>query len=504
MEKDLIETTKRAPTCFISYSWDTAKHQEWVLMLAYKLHKSGIFTQLDVWDVKGGADLPSFMEKAITDSDHVLVVCTPKYALRAKEGEGGVGYENCIITGQVFRACAEPTKFIPILRSGSSKNAIPAYLGGKKYFDFTDDKVFSSKFNDLLRDLLGKPLHPRPQLGILPPLDAEPDPIPPLPAPEPTHEDRHSSASPLGLRLASTLKSLGDAKTRLGEVDGARDYYTEAVKLFTKEHSDLGIANVLRSLGDLESRLGEVDGARDHYTEAVKLFTKEHSDLGLANVLKSLGNLESRLGEVDGARDHYMEAQKLFTKEHSDLGLANVLRSLGDLESRVKKNDTARDRYTEAIKLYTKQQASLGLANTLVSLGNLENRLGEIEGAREHYTKAAKLYTKQRNNLGLANTLRSIGNLELTLRRFPQAKVHYVKARGFYIAERDMTGLACTDAELARVAHALEQTAEADQYLDEGIRAAQTSNVPSVVRYVAKARTEIHPGAGKHNGEPGA
>ena len=46
--------------------------------------------------------LSSFMESGIRDSDYVIMICTPKYAKKANEREGGVGIENTIITGEYY------------------------------------------------------------------------------------------------------------------------------------------------------------------------------------------------------------------------------------------------------------------------------------------------------------------------------------------------------------------------------------------------------------------
>ena len=115
----------------------------------------------------------------------------------------------------------------------------------------------------------------------------------------------------------------------------------------------------------------------------------------------------------------------------------------------------------------------------LTSLGDLENRLGDVAHAREHLTEAMTLFAQQRSNLGLANTLRGLGDLELALGQLQQADTYYGRARGLYIADHEPMGLAYTCAELVRLAHALNQPEQADQYLDEGMRAAQASNVPS-------------------------
>ena len=46
--------------------------------------------------------MPLFMEKSISDSDYVLVICTPKYKEKSDNRKGGVGYEGHIISGELL------------------------------------------------------------------------------------------------------------------------------------------------------------------------------------------------------------------------------------------------------------------------------------------------------------------------------------------------------------------------------------------------------------------
>ena len=75
------ERTNAEATCFISYSWDNEEHKEWVRRLATELSQKGVFVYLDQWDVHPGMDLTGYMEKGIHESDFVLLVCTPNFAL---------------------------------------------------------------------------------------------------------------------------------------------------------------------------------------------------------------------------------------------------------------------------------------------------------------------------------------------------------------------------------------------------------------------------------------
>ena len=65
------------PTAFISYSWDDEDHKASVKGLAERLRAGGVNVLLDIWGVAPGGQLPEFMEGSVSDSDFVLVICTP-------------------------------------------------------------------------------------------------------------------------------------------------------------------------------------------------------------------------------------------------------------------------------------------------------------------------------------------------------------------------------------------------------------------------------------------
>ena len=165
-----------APTCFISYSWDSEEHNEWVRRLATELKKNGVQTRLDQWDVRLGMDLPQYMETSIRESDIVLLVCTPLFALKANKATGGVGYEKTIVTGEIYQG-ADPCKFTPILRSGTENDALPSYLKSKVYEDFRDDARFQKALERVLRHIFSEPEHSEPALGKKPSFNAIDKPI---------------------------------------------------------------------------------------------------------------------------------------------------------------------------------------------------------------------------------------------------------------------------------------------------------------------------------------
>lgn len=148
---------------FLSYSWDSTPHKLWVADLATNLRKDGLEAIIDQWAVVPGEQLPFFMERAVRDSDFVLVVCTHKYKHRSNERRGGVGYEGDIMTAEVFTGTTR-RKFIPLLREGPYKDAAPSWLLGSVYIDFQGDPYPAASYVALL-DALNNRLGQPPPLG---------------------------------------------------------------------------------------------------------------------------------------------------------------------------------------------------------------------------------------------------------------------------------------------------------------------------------------------------
>jgi hypothetical protein len=141
-------STRPTPTAFISYSWDSEAHKEWVLRFATRLRADGVDVTLDQWHLHPGDQLPAFMERAIRENDYVLIVCTPHYAERSNRRAGGVGYEGDIMTAEFFNSRNE-RKFIPIFRSGQSwDSAAPSWLAAKYRIDLRGTPYREDQYSD--------------------------------------------------------------------------------------------------------------------------------------------------------------------------------------------------------------------------------------------------------------------------------------------------------------------------------------------------------------------
>ena len=148
---------------FISYSWDTDQHKDWVADLADKLTESGYYVLLDQYN-ESGVPLELFMELGIERADKVLVIGTPMYKLKSLTTSGGAPYEGAIIRNALYQDIGTK-KMVPCLRKGTFGGSFPSILGGRTGFDFSDETKIDSEYKRLCDALINRPSRQRPKLG---------------------------------------------------------------------------------------------------------------------------------------------------------------------------------------------------------------------------------------------------------------------------------------------------------------------------------------------------
>ncbi|OCA92612.1 SEFIR domain-containing protein [Pseudobacillus wudalianchiensis] len=164
----------KSPRVFISYSWTTPEHEEWVLNLATRLHADdGVEVILDKWDLKDGHEIYSFMESMVRADekgesivDKVLLICDKGYQEKADNRKGGAGVESQIVSPEIYQDIKQE-KFIPIVAETDDNGTpfLPTYIKGRKYIDLSSDERFEQGYEQLLRNIYQKPQYSKPKKG---------------------------------------------------------------------------------------------------------------------------------------------------------------------------------------------------------------------------------------------------------------------------------------------------------------------------------------------------
>lgn len=157
-----------SPRAFISYSWSSPSHQEWVLALATRLREEGVDVILDKWDLKEGHDALAFIEKMVSDPTvtKVIMVLDKVYAEKADGRQGGVGTETQIISAEVYGK-SDQNKFCAVLSEvdADGRPYLPIYYRSRIYVDLSTDDSYATNYDQLLRWIFNKPAYPKPTLG---------------------------------------------------------------------------------------------------------------------------------------------------------------------------------------------------------------------------------------------------------------------------------------------------------------------------------------------------
>jgi len=135
------------PKVFVSYSWDSKEHQEWVKKLVDDLSSKGIEINFDQKETqRKTTNLYRMMISAFKDYDYVIVVLTETYAKKADNGEGGVGFESNLSYPFLNK---DEDKLILIAR-GDLDKVFPMHLKGYYAIDFTNSEDYDNKLQELV------------------------------------------------------------------------------------------------------------------------------------------------------------------------------------------------------------------------------------------------------------------------------------------------------------------------------------------------------------------
>ncbi|MGP8215660.1 MAG: toll/interleukin-1 receptor domain-containing protein [Bacteroidia bacterium] len=156
------------PVVFISYSHDDSEHKKWVLEFADRLRGDGIDVLLDRYELRLGSSLQHFVETSIAKAEKVIVIFTPNYKLKSDKRAGGVGYEYSILNAELYQKQTNSDKIIPVLRSGTMQDSIPAFMQQFIHLDMSRDEDFDQRYVEIIRHIYGEPELQKPKIGVKP------------------------------------------------------------------------------------------------------------------------------------------------------------------------------------------------------------------------------------------------------------------------------------------------------------------------------------------------
>jgi len=188
--------------------------------------------------------------------------------------------------------------------------------------------------------------------------------------------------------------------------------FEESLALYREAGHDPGVARALMNLGNARSRDGLRDEARQLFEDALGLYKTIGDYFGAAGALMNLGDSYLGEGDIDNAEKWFREAEDIARRTSNKLTLAFVSQYLGVVARHRQDPDTAESRHREGHALFEELGAQTGIIWSQFYLAGLERARGELDRAREMYLEAFDGFRELKLDAGVGCTLSCLAGLE--------------------------------------------------------------------------------------------
>ena len=134
--------------------------------------------------------------------------------------------------------------------------------------------------------------------------------------------------------VAMALEDVGECLAQLGEVEAAREAFSETLELLRAHGTDLEIGKVLVSSGYLDLARGDYERAIAGLEEGVERMRRTSRTSEVAYALVNLGSAHLAFGELTAAEAELLESCSLYRSAMDPVGYAYAVEALGVLKER--------------------------------------------------------------------------------------------------------------------------------------------------------------------------
>lgn len=191
---------------------------------------------------------------------------------------------------------------------------------------------------------------------------------------------------------AVTANNLGFALDLRGRYDEAATLLDRAIALRRAGDEPCELANALLNRGELHRELGEGEGARSCFAEALASARRARDCSLEAAILNALGLAALYAGQPEAALSPLQRSLTL--RRPGERGQAVTLTSLGVAFRGLGRNEDARRAYAEAAPIFARLGDSREEARSLGNIGWLETLTGHDDDALGDFARAGDLFAR--------------------------------------------------------------------------------------------------------------
>ncbi len=174
----------------------------------------------------------------------------------------------------------------------------------------------------------------------------------------------------------------------------------------------------LRLLGDAARRRGNLDQAVDLYERCVSTTDNPH---GVAASLWGLGDVLRQRGQLEQARSFFGRSQQIYKEIGDGHGLGDHLIGLGDLARQALDTATAERFYDDARQVFEGLKNQYGVARSLNGLGDAARLRGDLDRATGLYVRSQEILGHLSSADGLFPRV-NVALADLAAERFTEAR----------------------------------------------------------------------------------
>jgi len=230
---------------------------------------------------------------------------------------------------------------------------------------------------------------------------------------------------------AGRLVLLGAKSLREGYDEAAKEYYSEAYRLYTLVDEPEGRIRALDGLG----RVSGVDFNAWQKAQDLALDSGDNAMIALAGLLEAERLLLSGdIGSIEQARDILIKAIENLNGRPSDK--ARALRLYGSVLKQLQHYAEALQALKTAIDIDKKNKLFIELASDYYLIASVYSKQDDYSIAIEYLLQAIEYDRRAENGSGLGSDYLALGTVYEKMGNIDKARLHYKKALDIFTAGR--------------------------------------------------------------------
>ncbi|MHA1266609.1 MAG: CHAT domain-containing protein [Candidatus Helarchaeota archaeon] len=213
-----------------------------------------------------------------------------------------------------------------------------------------------------------------------------------------------------------------------GDLEGALDFYQEALDCAQRESDRQALTVCLNNIGDLYYIWGKYEEAISYYHQTLELDRELGDKKGESISLNNIGDVYYAWHKFEEAMTYYQQSLQLREKIQDKKSQSISLNNIGDIYYAWHKFDEAFKYYQESLTLRKEIADEKGQGESL-------NNIGDIYFVRKNYTEALKYYNQSlqiqnriNNKLGISICLNNIGTVYQACGKYQEAIKNFQKS----------------------------------------------------------------------------